>query len=68
MSKMAEIDQEFKDLSKRINRLETVFICILIILAVFILRQWNIRQRLIKQENYMHQVEADIDNLYRSVE
>lgn len=28
----------------------------------------NINQRLTNQEHYMHQVQADIDNLYRVVE
>jgi peptidoglycan hydrolase CwlO-like protein len=28
----------------------------------------NIEERLTKQEHYMHQVQADVDNLYRVVE
>lgn len=28
----------------------------------------NIEERLTKQEQYMHQVQADVDNLYRVVE
>ena len=80
MSKMAEKDQSIKDMKQWIKRNITYIILVTAILAnvqsnierkrIFEkeTRINNIEERLTKQENYMHQVEADIDNLYRSVE
>lgn len=72
MSKMSEIDLTIKEIFN--------YIIIIFIVAVigFLIhaqnykesteRVDNIEQRLSQQEEYMHQVQADVDNLYRVVE
>lgn len=68
MGKMSEINIILKDIWKTI-----LFIIIIdLVMCVANLMQTvhiaELEERLTQQEEYMHQVQADIDNLYRLVE
>lgn len=79
MSKMADKELELKEKTQEI----IVALVFVIILAILMYSQEininkkeqekanyinSLEQRINKQEGYMHQVQADIDNLYRVVE
>lgn len=74
MAKMSEINQDLKD----INNWFKDHVCyilvgfVIVIVAILVHGEEakkinNIENRLTRQENYMHEVKADIDNLYEVV-
>lgn len=75
MSKMADKELEIKERLKHL-----AIILFIVVLAILIYAQENydnrieqdeinnIETRLQKQENYMHEAQAKIDNLYRRIE
>ena len=74
MSKMAEIDLTIREW---IEKILILIITVVLIILVYAIdhneaakedRINNIDARLTQQEEYMHSVQADIDNLYRVVE
>ena len=77
MSRMSNIDLRIKEVREWIEKVIILLITVVLIILIYALdyRETakeniisNINQRLTQQEHYMHQVQADIDNLYRVVE
>lgn len=75
MSRMSELDFKIKTIFRN-----TIIAFIVIVIALFVYaedyraesqkenRIKALEQRITKQEYYMHQVQADIDNLYRRID
>ncbi len=74
MSRMSEINQDLKDINNWFKNHVCYILVGFVIVIVAILVHGeeakkinNIENRLTRQENYMHEVKADIDNLYEVV-
>lgn len=78
MSKKSNIDLTIKQVKELLKYIAFIIVIVLIAVIVHVERYRhikneidttnNIEERLTKQEHYMHQVQADIDNLHRVVE
>lgn len=82
MGRMSEIDQTIKDIHNwfkdHVAYIVTVIFVFVMAVVIYgqadreVLEKENrintIEERLQKQENYMHEVKADIDNLYEVIE
>ncbi len=74
MSKKSNIDLTIKQVKELLKYIAFIIVIVLIAVIVHAERYKHIKneidmeERLTKQEHYMHQVQADIDNLYRVVE
>lgn len=62
MNKMPEIDVIIKPILIIIGIILATILCINVIIGIGINKSEELEQRLIKQEEYMHQVQADVDN------
>ncbi len=74
MGRMSKINQDLKDINNWFKNYVCYILVGLVIVIVAILVHGeeakkinNIENRLTRQENYMHEVKADIDNLYEVV-
>lgn len=74
MGRMSEINQDLKDINNWFKNHVCYILVGFVIVIVAILvhgeeakKNNNIENRLTRQENYMHEVKADIDNLYEVV-
>lgn len=74
MGRMSEINQDLKDINNWFKNHVCYILVGFVIAIVAILVHGeeakkinNIENRLTRQENYMHEVKADIDNLYEVI-
>lgn len=68
MSRMSNIDLTIKRIFKDLIMILITLILFDILLMINFVGTIKLEQRLTYQEQYMHQAQADIDNLYRVVE